>query len=93
MFVSVAALVKVNVLNSPIVCVEMFVSVGATFTSFTTTVNELVAVSLGLFVSKESRLVTTVVKVLVLGLWVCSGDQVMTPLALMLAPEGATSRL
>ena len=61
--------------------------------AYTYTVKLLVAVKRGLTRSEGLLLVTTVVMRLVLGLWAWLGVQVITPLALMLAPAGGlTSR-
>src|ERR1017187_2710416 len=83
MFVSVAVLVTVSNASALTVCMGMVGNDGATFTSLTTTVNELVSLKLGVPLS-----VTTVVIVFVAGLCVWAAVQVMTPLVSMFAPVG-----
>src|SRR5438874_1534063 len=78
---SLAVLVRVKVVSSLIVwSAGVCRKVGALFTSLTTTVKELVALSGG-----EPLSVTVVVKVLVLGPCASVGVQVITPSAEMLA--------
>src|ERR1700678_692122 len=86
---SLAVLVTVKSVSSFTVLVGITGSTGASLTSRTTTVKLLVAVNTGLTRSYGSLLVTTVVTVLVPGLWFCAGVQVMIPLALMTMPAGA----
>ena len=92
MFASLAVLVTVNRVSSFTVWAAITGSTGATFTSRTITVKLFVAVNCGLTRSYGSLLVTTVVIVLVPGLWLCAGVQVMTPLVLMLSPAGGFTR-
>src|SRR5204863_196341 len=80
---SVAVLVTVSVVSSLIVRLVWPVSTGALFTSLTVTVKELVALRAGAPLS-----VTMVVNVFVLGPCASLGVQLITPLALMLAPVG-----
>ena len=74
MLALVAVLVTVIRVNSLTVWVGMTGRTGATFTSWTMTVKLLVALNGG-----EPLSVTRVVRVLVLGLWVWVGVQVMIP--------------
>ena len=79
----VAVLLTVSSVSSLTFVCAMAGNDGATFTSLTTTVNELVSLKLGVPLS-----VTTDVMVFVPGLCVWAGVQVMTPLASMFAPFG-----
>src|SRR3974377_1435382 len=88
MFGSVAVLVTVKSVSTFTVWVGITGNTGATFTSRTITVKLLVASNTGLTRSNASLLVTTVVIVLVDGLCVWLGVQVITPLPLMLMPAG-----
>ena len=80
---SVAVAVKLTVWPMKFVRLAIGASPGALFTSLTVTVKELVALRAGAPLS-----VTMVVNVFVLGPCASLGVQLITPLALMLAPVG-----
>src|SRR6266851_3558552 len=83
---SLAVLVTVSVVSSLIVRLAWPGNTGALFTSLTVTVKELVALKAGVPLS-----VTMVVNVFVLGPCASPGVQLITPLALMLAPVGGAT--
>ena len=83
---SVAVAVKLTVCPMKFVRFAIGASTGALFTSLTVTVKELVALKAGVPLS-----VTMVVNVFVLGPCASLGIQLITPLALMLAPAGGTT--
>src|ERR1700733_663617 len=91
MFGSVAVLVTISCTSSFTVCGATTPGTGAIFTSFTVTWKLLVAVNTGFTMSDGSLFVTTIVTILVLGLWFWVGVQVNTPLVVMFIPDsGAT---
>src|SRR5579863_2315597 len=92
MFGSVTMLVTVNCVNSFTVCVLTGDTPGAMFASLTITVKKLTAVNSGLTGSNGSRLTTTTVTVLVLGLWLCAGIHVKMPLLSMFIPGNGLIR-
>src|SRR6516225_8375604 len=89
---SLAELVTLKSVSSLMVWFGITPSTGASFTSRTMAVKLLLAVNCGLSESYGLLLVTTVVTVLVLGLWFSAGVQVMRPLESMLMPAGGLTR-